>query len=126
MKFPSYFLSVVLLVALVSFWQPYWVVMIVIFAFGILITSRKATSFWGGGLGMAVAWLGQGVFISIKTGGKLADKIADIFGVSSGLWMLMLTVLLGFLLGSFSALSSNLLRKILKRERKDIYRGPLL
>ncbi|MFC3415233.1 hypothetical protein [Algoriphagus hitonicola] len=125
MKFLGFFFLTVLLVVLVNPWIPYWGVMILIFILGFVMKSGNLISFFAGGLGMGWAWMGQGLYISLSTGSDLSDKMAGIFGVGSGVMMLILTGVLGFLLGSFSGLAGNLLRKIFHREQRDIYRGPV-
>ncbi|WP_297337049.1 hypothetical protein [Algoriphagus sp.] len=125
MKFLGFFILVILLVLLANPWLPYWGVMILLGVLSFWKNSSSSISFFAAGLGMGIAWIGVGLFISISTGSDLADNMAEIFGVGSGIAMLVLTGVLGFLLGSFSGLSGSLLRKLIQRERKDIYRGPV-
>lgn len=125
MKFIGFFLLTLLLVVLANPWISFWGVMILIILLGFFMKAGNASAFWGGGLGMGLAWLGLGVYISFITGSDLSDKMAGVFGVGSSWIMLILSGIVGFLFGSFSGLTGNMLRRLFIREPRDIYRGPV-
>lgn len=123
MKFILFTLVTALLVLFGNPFLPYWGVMILIGGVAALIFPKPIGAFLGGGLGMGLAWLGQSLYIGITTASTLPDKMAQVMGMGSGMALVGLTGVIGFLLGAFSGWTGSLFRKILIVQPKDIYRG---
>ena len=123
MKFIALTILSVLVVVFVSPFTPFWIVMIGIGIISALVGAKGFSSFLAGGLGMGLAWLGQTVFISYQTGSPLPDQMAEIMGLGSGVFLSMITGILGFLLGAFSAYSGSLFRRLFKKRPDNLYRG---
>ena len=112
-----------LLVVFLNPLVPFWVVMIGILLISALLHPDGVEGFFGGGLGMGLVWLGQSVYIGIMTSSNLPQKMAELMGLDSGVYLIGITSFLGFLLGGFSGLSGVLLRRMLQKTPTDIYRG---
>lgn len=123
MKFFGFLVLTILVVVFVNPFVPYWVVMISLSILAILLNPGNSASFWGGGFGMALSWVGLSMFLTIQSGSDLPDKIAQILGAPSGTVLVAVTGVIGFLLGSLASLSGNLLRNMLKKQPNNIYRG---
>jgi hypothetical protein len=123
MKFIALTLLSVLVVVFVNPFTPFWIVMIGIGIISALIGAKGFSSFLAGGLGMGLAWLGQTVFISYQTASPLPDQMAEIMGLGTGVILSMITGVLGFLLGGFSAYSGSLFRRLFKKRPDNLYRG---
>lgn len=123
MKFLLFFILSLLLVLVINSFAPFWIVMITLGLLAILIHPGGLSSFFGGGFAMAGAWMGLAFYLNFATGSELATKIAALFGVDSGVIILLITGTLGFVLGSFSALSGQLFWQLLRRRPDNIYRG---
>lgn len=123
MKFISLTILSALIVVLVNPFFPYWVVMILIGILSAVFGLKGFVSLLAGGLGMGLAWVGQTAYLSFMTGSPLPDQMADIMGASSGVFLSAITGLIGFLLGSLSAYSGSLFRRMLKKKPDNIYRG---
>ncbi|MBB6327730.1 hypothetical protein FHS59_003373 [Algoriphagus iocasae] len=123
MKFIALTILSVLVVVFVNPFTPFWIVMICIGMISALLGAKGFSSFLAGGLGMGLAWLGQTVFISYQTGSPLPDQMAEIMGLGSGVFLSMITGILGFLLGGFSAYSGSLFRRLFKKRPDNLYRG---
>ena len=123
MKFIALTILSVLVVVFVNPITPFWIVMICIGMISALLGAKGFSSFLAGGLGMGLAWLGQTVFISYQTGSPLPDQMAEIMGLGSGVFLSMITGILGFLLGGFSAYSGSLFRRLFKKRPDNLYRG---
>lgn len=102
---------------------PFWVVMIVIGAISSLIYPNGLGGFLGGGLGMGLTWLGQSMYLGITTGSSLPDQMGELMGVGSGMTLVAITGLVGFLLGAFSGWSGVLFRNMLQRTPQNVYKG---
>jgi len=116
------FLSALLVIVFNPF-LPYWEVMILIAILAALVDVRGAGAFFGGGIGMGLAWVGQSIYVSTISGSHLPEKMGELMGLGSEMALFVLTGILAFLLGAFSALSGSLFRKLFKRRPDNIYGG---
>lgn len=123
MKFILFTFLTALLVVVFNPFLPYWAVMIFILILSALLGNKGAGSFFAGGLGMSLAWVGQSIYVSAMSGSQLPEKMGELMGLGSDMALFVLTGILGFLLGAFSALSGSLLRKLFKRKPDNIYGG---
>lgn len=123
MKFLLFTLLSALLVVFLNIVTPYWVVMIALAVLAVLIRPSVWGGFFGGGLGMGLAWLGQTFYISAVTSSTLPDKMGALMGLGSGLSLMVLTAVLGFILGGFSGLLGVMFRNLVQKKRRDVYLG---
>ena len=123
MKFLLFTLLSALLVVFLNIVSPYWVVMIALTVLAGLIRPSVWGGFLGGGLGMGLVWLGQTVYISTVTSSTLPDKIGALMGLGSGLSLMVLTAVLGFILGGCSGLLGVMFRNLVQKKRRDVYLG---
>lgn len=121
MKFILLSLLIVLLVIIFNPFLPYWAVMILIALMAAVAGSKGVAAFFAGGLGMALAWLGQAIYLSSMYGSSLPQKMGELMGLGSEMALFVGTAVLGFLLGSFSALSGSLVPKLFKKKPDNIY-----
>jgi len=123
MKFLLFTLLSALVVVFLNIVAPYWVVMIAVTALAALIRPTVWGGFFGGGLGMGLVWLGQTVYISAVTSSTLPDKMGALMGLGSGLSLMLLTAVLGFILGGCSGLLGVMFRNLIQKKPTDVYRG---
>ena len=123
MKFLLFTLLSALLVVFLNIVSPYWVVMIALTVLAGLIRPSVWGGFFGGGLGMGLVWLGQTVYISTVTSSTLPDKMGALIGLGSGLSLMVLTAVLGFILGGCSGLLGVMFRNLVQKKRRDVYLG---
>ncbi len=123
MKFLLFTLLSALLVVFLNIVSPYWVVMIALTVLAGLIRPSVWGGFFGGGLGMGLVWLGQTVYISTVTSSTLPDKMGALMGLGSGLSLMVLTAVLGFILGGCSGLLGVMFRNLVQKKRRDVYLG---
>lgn len=102
---------------------PFWIVMFLIAALAAFFGMKGAESFLGTGLGMGLAWLGQSLFISIETGSPLPNRMGELMGLGTGMTLVAISAILGFLLGGFSGLTGSLFRKLFRRQPDNLYKG---
>ena len=123
MKFLLFTLLSALVVVFLNIVAPYWVVMIAVTALAALIRPTVWGGFFGGGLGMGLVWLGQTVYISAVTSSTLPDKMGALMGLGSGLSLMLLTAVLGFILGGCSGLLGVMFRNLIQKKPTDVYLG---
>jgi len=102
---------------------PFWIVMFLIAALAAFFGMKGVESFLGTGLGMGLAWLGQSLFISIETGSPLPNRMGELMGLGTGMTLVAISAILGFLLGGFSGLTGSLFRKLFRRQPDNLYKG---
>ncbi|MCS5488955.1 hypothetical protein [Algoriphagus limi] len=123
MKFILFLLLSIVLVIFLNPFLPFWGVMIGLGLLSLLVQPEGGAAFFGGGFGMGLAWMGLAFYLSAETGSNLPDKMAQLFGLGNGTYMILATGFLGFLLGAFSSWSGQLLRNMLKKKPQNIYMG---
>ncbi|MEY3565615.1 MAG: hypothetical protein RJA23_1785 [Bacteroidota bacterium] len=123
MKFLLFTLLSALVVVFLNIVAPYWMVMIAVTALAALIRPTVWGGFLGGGLGMGLVWLGQTLYISAVTSSTLPDKMGALMGLGSGLSLMLLTAVLGFILGGCSGLLGVKFRNLIQKKPTDVYLG---
>ena len=123
MKFLLFTLLSALVVVFLNIVAPYWAVMIALTVLAGIIRPSGWGGFFGGGLGMGLIWLGQTVYISAVTSSTLPEKMGALMGLGSGLNLMLLTAVLGFILGGFSGLLGVMFRNLVQKNRRDVYLG---
>ena len=83
-----------------------WVTMIIAGALGALLTRRHRTAFLAGFIGVAIAWTAIFVYLSLTTQAMaIAEFFIGLLGLSELGWLvIVISVLLGALLGGFGGL----------------------
>lgn len=102
---------------------PFWVVMIGIAVLSALVYPNGIGGFLGGGLGMGLTWLGQSIYLGITSASSLPDRMGELMGLGSGMTLLAVTGIIGFILGAFSGLTGVLFRDLLQKSPKNVYKG---
>jgi hypothetical protein len=72
---------------------------------------------------MGLVWLGQTVYISAVTSSTLPDKMGALMGLGSGPSLMLLTAVLGFILGGCSGLLGVMFRNLVQKKPTDVYLG---
>ena len=83
-----------------------WVTMLIAGALGALLTRRHRSAFFAGFIGVAIAWTAIFVYLSLTTAAMaIAEFFIGLLGLSGLGWLvIVISVLLGALLGGFGGL----------------------
>ena len=111
----KYILSIVV-TALVAFvaglYMPWWGIAIAAFLVSAAIPQKPAFSFLSGFLGVFLLWEVLAWWIDMKNAGILSKKVAQILPLGgSSILLILVTAIIGGLVGGFAALSGSYLRK---------------
>ncbi len=107
---PILFISVIALV--LQLFLPWWSVGIAAFIGGLAWDKKVAGAFLSGFLGIFLLWVIYALIIDIRTSSILSPKIAQLFSLPAlSLITILLTGIVGGLVGGFSALTGNFVRK---------------
>ncbi|RYY32926.1 MAG: rhomboid family intramembrane serine protease [Sphingobacteriaceae bacterium] len=106
------FAIILALTFVAGFILPWWACAIIAFVAGFVIKT-SGNAFLCGFSGVAIAWLGLALLKTLPNENVLAQRMANLFHLPHWLLILLVTVLIGGLVGGFAALTGALFRKAL-------------
>ena len=113
-------IAIILVGYLAELFLPWYSVAFVAFIFGYYF--RSESNFLGGFLGVALLWLMKILLITSVASTEFASKVAQLFPVKDQWLLILVSILLGGLVGGFAALTGGLARG---KPQKTKYRGEL-
>ena len=110
------FLIILILSFASGYFLPWWVVAIAAFLAALFIGKTSGRSFWSGFIAVFVGWTVLALFKSVPNDHMLAGMVVQLFPIPHN-WILLLliTALIGGLVGGMAALSGVLLKKALEK-----------
>jgi hypothetical protein len=116
------FLLSILLTAAFSFiaglFLPWWSIALIAFLVALFIPQRISWAFLSGLLGIFLLWTLIASWIDIKNHSNLSHKIAELFKLGgSSVLLILVTALIGGLVGGFAAMAGSSLRPAHKLRR---------
>lgn len=109
MRFTVQILVIVILGFFLELFLPWWSVAIAAFVGGVLVNTRM--NFLGGFLAIGILWLAKALITDLSTDSDLTSRVAMIFMLHSKTLLVLITLLLGGLVGGFGTMSGGALRK---------------
>lgn len=97
---------------------PWWSIAIAAFAGGLVVNSRA--NFLAGLLGIGLLWLLYALVMDATSAAPLAERISNVLFINKAL-LLLITTLVGGLVGGFAAMAGGALRGTSKRSTDDRY-----
>lgn len=89
---------------------PWWSVAIAAVLISLIISTKGSSSFIAGFLGIAFLWFALAMISDIRTDSMLIERVAAIFSLPNKFLLLLVTAIVGGLVGGFSSLTGSLLR----------------
>lgn len=115
----------ILIVALtwfLSFYLPWWIVIVVSFLVGLVIDGSGFNAFISGFLGAGLLWLIYSWYLDIQTNSILSSKLVELFPFDDKILLIIMSGLIGGLCGGFGAVTGNSFRKMfVKTKPKSFY-----
>lgn len=113
------FLLTILLIAagaaLAEYFLPWWSLAVVAFLVALLIVLRPGKAFLAGFLAIALLWAGWALFRDLPNHQILSARMARLFGLPHSALYLVVTALVGGLVGGLAAWSGALVRQAFAR-----------
>src|ERR1700761_677429 len=110
------FLIILVLSFVCSFFMPWWAVAVAAFAAALFINKKPVHAFWSGFLAIFILWTVWALFKSIPNDNALAGRVIPLFPLPhSWLLLLLITAIIGGLVGGMGALSGALLKKAINK-----------
>lgn len=92
-------------------YYPWWSIAIISFMIALLIRQGLSAAFFAGFLGIFLLWAALALWIDIQNTTILSHKIAQVFPLGgSSILLILVTALVGGLVGGFAAMSGSSLR----------------
>ncbi|MGZ3872974.1 MAG: hypothetical protein ACXVJD_08645 [Mucilaginibacter sp.] len=105
------FFIILILTFASGYFLPWWVVAIAAFIPALFVGTTPARSFWAGFAGVFIVWTVLALFKSIPNNHILAARVAALFHLPNWILLLLVTALIGGIVGGMSALSGVLLKR---------------
>jgi hypothetical protein len=103
---------IVVLTAICQYFGPWWTVALAPFLIVIWRPSNTSfAAFLTGFTAVALLWLAYGLYLHTSSEGAMSNRIAQIFSLPNGILLLIVTALVGGLVGGFASLSGYFVRK---------------
>lgn len=98
---------------------PWWSIALCGFIAGALLNGSHANSFFSGFVAVGALWLVKAFMVNTNSEGILSAKIAQLIGLESGVMLVLITALIGAMVGGFATLSGLHFRKLFERKKSS-------
>ena len=95
---------------------PWWSLVICAALVALGLDLNKRPAFWGGFVAISLLWIRTATWIDTKTNAILSSKIAPLLGLQHPIMLILLTGLLGGLMGGLGALRGQQIRALLTHQ----------
>ncbi|WP_026463324.1 hypothetical protein [Adhaeribacter aquaticus] len=107
------FLLITIVGFLLQLFLPWWILAVVSFVLAFLLARKISHAFVAGFNGIALGWLAMALFQHIRNDGILTTRVATLFTLPHPFLLVLVTVILGGLVGGIAALAGFFTRKVL-------------
>ena len=108
---------------IVSLFLPWWTLMIPAVILGATLFDRSLAAFTVGFAALFAAWLVQVLYVNLANESILSTRIAEMLGVGHSWAVILITALIGGLIGGMGTLLGSQIRQLLRPA--DIQNSPL-
>jgi hypothetical protein len=122
MRFILQVLITALLCYFIELSLPSWAIVVCIAMVAILVHNHAAASFFSGFVAISLLWMLKAAMIDVYTNSIISTKIIPLLGFQRPIILILLTGLVGGLLGGFCSLIGQQIYKILQKKPDNIYR----
>jgi hypothetical protein len=109
-----FFIILILSIAIANF-LPWWAAAIIAFLAALYFGKTAGQAFVSGFLGLFVAWMVLALVKSIPNNNVLATRVSQLFHLPNWILLLIVTALIGGLVGGMAALTGVLVKKAFQK-----------
>jgi hypothetical protein len=99
-----------------------WIVVPVAMLIALMTQNNASAAFLGGFAAISLLWMVKATVIDVYTNSILSAKVAPLLGLKSPIMLILLTGLVGGLLGGLGAASGQHMLYMLKKKHRSVYR----
>lgn len=99
-----------------------WIVVPIAMLVALMTQNNAAAAFLGGFAAIGLLWMAKATMIDVYTNSILSAKVASALGFQSSIMLILLTGLIGGLLGGLGAASGQHILSMLKRKQRSGYK----
>ena len=121
MKFLIKFILIGILTYVFEQFLPWWSIALAAFLGGMIFKTKGLNAFLAGALGVGLVWLWVAWRIDYQTDSILTIKIAKIFQLENKNLLIAITVLMGSIVGAFSAWTGYNFRILFEKTPREGY-----
>ena len=111
------FLIILVVTAVLQYFCPWWVIAVVPAIVNICCPKSYGVAFFQSFMAIGILWLGYGMYIQISSNGAMSDRIAQIFTLPNGYFMLAISVLVGALTAGVSGMAGYSVRSLFRKTK---------
>lgn len=112
------FLVIFVLCLLTGLLLPWWMIAIIAFLSALFMGKTPGKSFVAGLLGVAAAWAILALIKSVLNENILAGRVAVLFHLPGWFWVVVVSSIIGGLVGGFAALSGMFFKRAFTKTEK--------
>lgn len=105
------FLIIFIVTAILQVFTPWWTIALIPFLVMIWRPETSINAFITGFFAIALLWFCYGLYSHMSTDGIMSNRIAEIFSLPNGILLLIITTIVGGIVGGVSGLSGYFVRK---------------
>jgi hypothetical protein len=105
------FLLIFILSLVAQVFLPWWIIALLAFGLAFWKGLSARNSFVAGFVGIALGWLGYSLLIHVQNAGILTERIAHVLPLHNAVLLILITVIIGGLVGGMAALAGYYCRK---------------
>ena len=105
------FLIILILTFICSYFLPWWMIAIIAFVGAFAIGKKPGKAFLSGFGGVFIAWTILALIRSLPNDNMLASRVATLFQLPNWVLLLLVTGIIGGLVGGLAALSGALVKR---------------
>jgi hypothetical protein len=106
------FIIIFILTAVSQLFAPWWMVALVPFLINAWRPATSGRAFLISFAAIAVLWFSYGLYLHVNSEGAMSDRIAEIFSLPNGILLLVVTTIVGGLVGGFAGMAGFFLQQL--------------
>jgi hypothetical protein len=113
------FLIILILTIVSGYILPWWAAAIIAFLAALYFGKTSVQSFWSGFVALFVAWILLALIKSLPNDNILANRVAHLFHLPNWIFILVVTAVIGGLIGGMAAWSGMLVKKAFQKNSDE-------
>lgn len=111
------FIIIFIATAVFQFFAPWWTIALIPFLVCTWRPNSPLRSFVVSFAAIALLWFSYSLYLHVNSEGAMSNRIATIFSLPSGVWLLAVTTLIGGIVGGLAGLTGTFVRQLFEIER---------